>query len=91
MHYKNGEDILPAKLLQELQRYVQGELLYIPKNGDQRAGWGERNGTRKMIAERNREIYDLYQEGASVLELSTQYNLSEDSIRKILLKLRKCS
>lgn len=39
--YFNAEEVLPAELLDEIQRYVQGAALYIPKQG-QRAGWGEK-------------------------------------------------
>ena len=39
MGYKNGKDVLPCELLQELQKYVQGELIYIPKEDNVRAGW----------------------------------------------------
>lgn len=31
MRYVNAQDIIPQKLLAELQQYVQGDLLYIPK------------------------------------------------------------
>ena len=89
MIYKNGKDILPAKLLQELQQYVQGELIYIPKAESSRAGWGECNGTRAGISIRNREIYGLYQEGVSIEELITRFHLSEDSVKKIIHHCKK--
>ena len=41
MSYKNGKDFLPPSLLKELQNYIQGELVYIPKIEQTRAGWGE--------------------------------------------------
>lgn len=89
MSYKNGKDFLPPRLLKELQEYIQGELLYIPKKVEQkRAGWGENNGTRIQLQLRNREIFNLYSSGVSVGELVEQYHLSEDSIRKIILKTR---
>lgn len=84
--YKNGKDILPEKLLKELQKYIQGETIYIPKN-EERKGWGENNGTRIAIRKRNSEIYGLYKEGIKVCDLAQEYNLSEDSIRKIICKL----
>lgn len=88
MSYKNGKDILPASLLRELQKYIQGELVYIPKTDSKRAGWGEANGTRLLIEARNREIYRMYKDGTPILELIRQYHLSEDSIRKIIVKTR---
>ncbi|TVY05508.1 CD3324 family protein [Paenibacillus cremeus] len=88
MGYKNGKDILPASLLKQLQDYIQGEIIYIPKKEQTRAGWGENNGTRQSILRRNHEIYRLYQNGHSVTELIRQFHLSEDSIRKIIVKTR---
>ncbi|WP_390620616.1 hypothetical protein [Oceanobacillus picturae] len=46
MQYKNGKEVLPPNLLKEMQKYIQGELIYIPKKKSQRAGWGEVNGSR---------------------------------------------
>jgi Mor family transcriptional regulator len=89
MSYKNGKEILPIKLLLELQKYVQGELVYVPKPGECRAGWGENNGTRTQLASRNIEIYNLYRSGIGVKELICTYHLSEDSIRKIITKTNK--
>ncbi len=88
MSYKNGKDILPPSLLKELQKYIQGELVYIPKNVPKRAGWGEINGTKVVIQSRNYEIYGLYKNGISIMELIQRYHLSEDSIRKIIVKTR---
>jgi len=51
--YKNGKDVLPPDLLNELQKYVEGKLVYIPIKGKKRAGWGENNGTRIVIEMRN--------------------------------------
>ncbi|MFD1413584.1 CD3324 family protein [Oceanobacillus jeddahense] len=89
MSYKNGKEVLPPHLLKELQKYIQGELIYIPKQTNQRAGWGEANGSRLALAERNEEIYRLYREGYSFEELEQTYNLSMDSIRKIVYKTRE--
>ena len=84
MCYKNGKEILPAALLKELQKYVQGEIIYIPKEDNVRKAWGENNGTRKLIRQRNMEIYTSYRSGITISMLSASYNLSEDSIRKII-------
>jgi len=86
MKYINGKDALPKQLLEQLQHYVQGKLLYVPRKENSRAGWGTLNGTRAMIRNRNREICRRYDEGATIQELMERYHLSEDSIRKILNK-----
>ena len=87
MCYKNGKEVLPAALLKELQKYVQGEIIYIPKEDNVRKAWGENNGTRKLIRQRNLEIYTSYKSGNSITTLSDFYNLSDDSIRKIIFNI----
>ena len=67
MSYKNGKDVLPPNLLKQLQEYIQGEIVYIPKKEQKRAGWGENNGTRIIIERRNQEIFRLYQTGSTVI------------------------
>ncbi|MBU3126814.1 hypothetical protein LGL55_05065 [Clostridium tagluense] len=84
MCYKNGKDVLPSALLKELQKYIQGEIIYIPKKDNVRKGWGENNGTRKILRQRNIEIYEFYKNGTTISKLTESYNLSEDSIRKII-------
>lgn len=88
MQYKNAKEVLPPSLLKEMQKYIQGELVYIPKAKNKRAGWGEVNGSRQLIKKRNETIYELYKEGKSLEDLETMYNLSVDSIRKIVYKIR---
>lgn len=43
MKYKNASDIFPEKLLRQIQKYVSGELVYIPA-GDSKKAWGETIG-----------------------------------------------
>ena len=49
MAYIKATAILPEKLLLEIQKYVQGETLYIPKTEKVHKKWGSRSGTRKLI------------------------------------------
>ena len=35
--YLRASDILPEELLREIQRYIEGETLYIPKRANSRA------------------------------------------------------
>jgi Mor family transcriptional regulator len=88
MSYKNGKDVLPPSLLKQLQEYIEGEIVYIPKKEQKRAGWGENNGTREVMKRRNHEIYHMYKSGSTIIELIHRYHLSEDSIRKIIVKTR---
>ena len=89
MEYKNGAQVLPNTLLAQLQKYVQGEIIYIPVPDDNHLGWGCKNGTRQMIEERNRDIYVKYTGGLSVDNLAALFNLSHESIRKIIYKVKK--
>lgn len=83
MKYKNAQDILPDRLLKELQQYVSGETLYIP-NSHEKKSWGETSGAREYYKKRNEEIRQKYGGGTSMEELAEQYHLSVDSIRRIL-------
>lgn len=83
MKYRNAQDILPDRLLKELQQYVSGETLYIPNNREKKS-WGENSGAREYYKRRNEEIRQKYSDGINMEELAEQYHLSVDSIRKIL-------
>lgn len=84
MAYKKATEVLPAHLLEEVQRYINGELLYIPKPECQKVGWGRLSGAREQIKRRNDAMIRAYQSGTSVTELSDLYFLSEETIRKIV-------
>ena len=83
MKYLNAAEILPEHLLKELQMYVDGAILYIPKTSSKKE-WGAVNGSRRFYQERNQEIRRLFQLGASVDTLATQYGLAYSTIKKIL-------
>ena len=84
MKYANGKDVLPPDLLAEIQKYICGELLYIPKKDDNKALWGQLSGYRDQVRKRNHKIAVSYQLGATVSELIAEFCLSEASIRKII-------
>ena len=46
MKYENAKDILPEKLLAEVQKYAGGKLLYIPVENESKS-WGEVSGYRQ--------------------------------------------
>ena len=75
--------------MKELQQYVQGEMIYVPGNGDIRTGWGESNGTREKYSSRNKEIILLYRSGISKEDIAERYHLSECSIKKIITCYRQ--
>ena len=83
MKYKNAQEILPDRLLKELQQYVSGETIYVP-NAQEKKQWGETSGARSYYKQRNQQIREMHRNGCSIEELADKYNLSTDSIRKIV-------
>ena len=83
MKYKNAADVLPERLLLEIQRYIKGDLLYIPNNNAKR-GWGEKSGSRAYYSVRNNEIKSYYKDGKSISEISDLYGLAFDTVRRII-------
>ena len=88
MQYRNGKDVLPPDLLKEIQKYLCGELLYIPRKNESRAAWGQKSGLRDKVFFRNTRIIESYRTGKSVDDLTDEYCLSEASIRKIIYNSR---
>ncbi|RSK26043.1 hypothetical protein EJF36_03665 [Bacillus sp. HMF5848] len=84
MKYTNATAVLPESLIAEIQKYVQGEALYVPKPKTAYNKWGSRSGGRKQLDERNAAIKSAYREGTSMENLASQYFLSIDTIRKIV-------
>ena len=89
MSYINGETVLPDQLVKEIQKYIDGEYIYIPKRSENRKTWGSSTDTRKVMDERNASIFHDYQCGQSVKILAQRYFLSEKSIHRIVLGQRK--
>ncbi len=84
MGYYKAADILPPKILEVLQDYVDGEYIYIPRKPENRKSWGQQTDTKKTYAERNVQIYKDYLEGMSLTQLATKYFLAEKSIQRII-------
>lgn len=86
MSYLKGEETLPPELLAEIQKYVQGALVYIPRPPKERMAWGHKNGARRQLDERDQAIRESKQAGKTINELADDYALSPDAIRKILYR-----
>ena len=84
MKYENAQDILPEDVIELIQQYIEGGYLYIPVKSENKKAWGENSGAKDSLKERNREIFDLYNQGTSIKELAEQYYLTEYSIRRII-------
>ena len=85
MKYRRASDVLPEELLREVQKYTQGETLYVPKTKE-RKKWGENSGARSFYSRRNDEIREKFSQKVPVERLADEYFLSEDMIRKILFR-----
>lgn len=83
MKYINAAEILPEKLLKEIQMYVDGGVLYIPKTSAKKK-WGSVSGSRRFYQKRNKEIQFLYKKGYSLEALSKQYGLAYSTLKKII-------
>lgn len=86
MKYRNASEILPDGLLKELQKYTQGELLYIPTER-KRKKWGSKSGASAYYKDRNEAICHRYfHDKVSIYDLCQDYGLSDETIRKILYR-----
>ena len=84
MKDSNIEEILPKELLFEIQRYVQGKSLYIPKAKSNHKKWGENTQSKDEISARNDEIRSAFRDGFTINDLCEKYYLSPESIKKIV-------
>jgi hypothetical protein len=85
MSYLNAYELLPPELLRKVQSYVQGSLVYIPReDGEKRLGWGTRSGARDSLDRRNEAIRRAKAEGRRIEDLAEEFCLSPGGIRKIL-------
>lgn len=84
MSYIKAEDILPEELIRQIQQYVDGTYLYIPRKPGTRRAWGQETDYKAELRLRNQRIRREHAEGLGVAQLSRKYHLSEKSIRRIL-------
>ncbi|WP_410982123.1 CD3324 family protein [Bacillus cereus] len=84
MRYVKAAAVLPESLIIEIQKYVQGETIYIPKQEHTHYKWGTRSGGRKQLDARNRDIKKAFKNGTSILQLAEEYFLSSETIKKIV-------
>ena len=83
MKYINAAEILPEKLLREIQTYIDGDVLYIPKKSVKKE-WGSVSGSREFYQKRNKEIQFLFNNGYSIEALSKRYGLAHSTLKKII-------
>ena len=88
MSYIKATDVLPEEVLDLIQKYVEGEYIYIPKKECNRKLWGQTTKSKEKTSARNADIYKIYEKGVSVKILSEMYYLSLKSIQRIIFKMK---
>lgn len=86
MCYITAKEVLPKEVIELIQKYVDGEYIYIPRKENNKREWGAKTSTRGEIKLRNESIYAEYMDGLSRQELAEKYFLSKKSIDRIILK-----
>ena len=82
MSYIKAENVLPQELIETIQQYVDGKLIYIPCK--EKKEWGSATSAKAFFRERNARIYEAYKGGMKLRELAQTFSLSEKSIQRIL-------
>lgn len=89
MKYTNAANVLPKNLIMEIQKYIQGETLYIPKQESEYKNWGSLSGGRQLLDQRNEAIRDAFNSNSSIEQLAKKHFLSIDTIKKIVYSHKK--
>jgi len=84
MKYVKAENVLPEALLNEIQQYVQGQSVYIPKPKHAYQEWGACSGGKKIIDDRNIYMKRSFKDGKSVYEIAEEHYLSVETVKKIV-------
>ena len=84
MRYQKAEEVLPAELLAQVQKYADGVYLYIPRRADHRQSWGNSTRYREELRQRDESIRYLHREGLSAAELAGRFHLSVKTIQRVL-------
>ena len=87
MKYKKAQDVLPQYMIEDLQKYIEGGYLYIPKKEENKKSWGENTSTKDELNKRNKEIAKKHKKGKTIEELADGYYLPGYSIRRIIKKV----
>ncbi|GKU24213.1 CD3324 family protein [Clostridium folliculivorans] len=89
MKYEKAQNILPNSIIEQIQKYIDGGYIYIPRKDENKKAWGENTDTKKQLSTRDSEILYKYSSGIPVKILAEQYFLTESSIRRIIRNKRK--
>lgn len=89
MSYIKATDILPQEILAVIQKYVDGEYIYIPRKECNKKDWGENTKIKKEISIRNEGIYREHYSNVPIKILAVKYYLSEKSIQRIIAEIKE--
>lgn len=89
MQYKKATHVLPKDLLKQVQSYVDGEYLYIPRVSGKKKQWGSSTATRKELDRRNKAIYRDHLAGIRTKVIAERYYLSPKSVQRIIRQMKK--
>ena len=84
MEYVRATEVLPADIVESLQEYAEGCMIYIPKRPGSRICWGMKSKIKNELAERNHKIRNDYSSGYTLKKLTDKYHLAESTIKKII-------
>lgn len=73
MRYQKANEILPEELVELIQKYVDGEYVYIPRKQENKRTWGEGTGAREERKTRDLSIYKDYISGICVKLLAAHW------------------
>ena len=83
MKYVNAADVLPQELLIEVLKYAGGKLVYVPTLKEKKS-WGEKSGSKQYFIDRNQHTRELFQQGNSVEDISNEFGLSPETVKRIV-------
>ena len=86
MSYLRADEVLPKEILEAVQEYAAGRLLYVPCKEKQ--GWGSGTSAKAFFSERNERIYDAYLNGVDTIELARRFSLSVKSVQRIVREMK---
>ena len=89
MQYKKATHVLPKELLKQVQSYVDGEYLYIPRASEKKKQWGTTTATRLELEHRNESSYQDYLAGIPSKTSAERYFLSIKSVQRIVRQMKQ--
>ena len=87
MSYYRADEVLPKELLEAVQEYAAGQLLYVPCRVKQ--GWGSGTSAKAFFGERNQKLFSAYQNGVDAIELARRFSLSVKSVQRIVREMKQ--